>query len=68
MLSAIAVPEITGVATVVNARTLLFVQAFGIAVGLYLLLSYGLSGVASLVERFSFKTRKPAPTLTEARS
>jgi polar amino acid transport system permease protein len=72
LLSAIAVPEITGVATVVNARTLLFVQAFGIAVGLYLLLSYGLSGVASLVERLSFKTparkRAPAPTLTEARS
>ncbi|HEX7827114.1 MAG TPA: amino acid ABC transporter permease [Mycobacterium sp.] len=70
LLSAIAVPEITGVATVVNARTLLFVQAFGIAVGLYLILSYGLSAVASLVERLSFKTRKrtPAPTLTEARS
>jgi polar amino acid transport system permease protein len=55
LLSTIAVPEITGVATVVNARTLLFVQVFGIAVVLYLLLSYGLSAVASLIERFAFK-------------
>src|SRR3954469_1434998 len=74
-LSTIAVPEITGVATVINARTLLFVQVFGIAVALYLLLSYGLSALATLVQRLSFKTpagtrtrkRTSAPKLTGAR-
>ena len=55
-----AVPEITGVATVVNARTLLFVQVFGIAVALYLVLSYGLSAVATVIERLGFKA--PAPS------
>ncbi|OBC00069.1 hypothetical protein A5784_21305 [Mycobacterium sp. 852013-50091_SCH5140682] len=60
LLSTIAVPEITGVATVVNARTLLFVQVFGIAVALYLVLSYGLSAVATLIERLGFKA--PAPS------
>ena len=55
LLSTIAVPEITGAATVINARTLLFVQVFGIAVGLYLVLSYGLSFAASVVERYAFK-------------
>src|SRR3954463_15755890 len=72
LLSTIAVPEITGVATVINARTLLFVQVFGIAVALYLLLSYGLSALAGLVERLSFKSptgrrtrkRTSAPSLT----
>jgi polar amino acid transport system permease protein len=69
LLSAIAVPEITGVATVVNARTLLFVQVFGIAVALYLLLSYGLSAVAALIERFSFTapTGRRTPKRTSAR-
>ena len=60
LLSTIAVPEITGVATVVNARTLLFVQVFGIAVALYLVLSYGLSAVATLIERLGFEA--PAPS------
>lgn len=60
LLSTIAVPEITGVATVVNARTLLFVQVFGIAVALYLVLSYGLSAVATVIERLGFKA--PAPS------
>jgi len=55
LLSTIAVPEITGVATVVNARTLLFVQVFGIAIALYLVLSYGLSILASVVQRFAFR-------------
>lgn len=66
LLSTIAVPEITGVATVVNARTLLFVQAFGIGVALYLVLSYGLSAVASVIERFAFKA--PAPSARKRRS
>ena len=39
LLTAIAVPELTGVATVINARTLLFVQVFSIAIVLYLVLT-----------------------------
>src|SRR3954469_577235 len=59
LLSTIAVPEITGVATVINARTLLFVQVFGIAVAVYLILSYGLSLAADVVRRLLF--RNPSP-------
>jgi polar amino acid transport system permease protein len=66
LLSTIAVPELTGVATVINARTLLFVQVFGIAVALYLVLSYGLSAIASLIGRFAF--RAPATTRTRRRT
>jgi polar amino acid transport system permease protein len=74
LLSTIAVPEITGVATVINARTLLFVQVFGIAIALYLVLSYGLSAIASLIERFAFRApatarrRKRTTNLIGARS
>jgi polar amino acid transport system permease protein len=66
LLSTIAVPEITGVATVINARTLLFVQVFGIAVALYLVLSYGLSAVAALIGRLVF--RSPAAAGTRKRA
>jgi polar amino acid transport system permease protein len=66
LLSTIAVPEITGVATVINARTLLFVQVFGIAVALYLVLSYGLSAVAALIGRFAFPSPAIAPTRKRA--
>src|SRR3954451_10587468 len=66
LLSTIAVPEITGVATVINARTLLFVQVFGIAIALYLLLSYGLSALAALIERLAF--RPPATGRTRKRT
>jgi polar amino acid transport system permease protein len=66
LLSTIAVPEITGVATVINARTLLFVQVFGIAVALYLLLSYGLSAVAALIGRFAFRSPATAPARKRA--
>lgn len=59
LLSTIAVPEITGVATVINARTLLFVQVFGIAVAAYLILSYGLSVAADVVRRLLFRTPSP---------
>jgi polar amino acid transport system permease protein len=55
LLSTIAVPEITGVATVINARTLLFVQVFGIAVVAYLILSYGLSVAADVIRRLLFR-------------
>ncbi|MFG1932009.1 amino acid ABC transporter permease [Mycobacterium sp. NPDC048908] len=55
LLTAIAVPELTGVATVVNARTLLFVQVFAIALVLYLVLSNVLSIVAGFIGRALFK-------------
>ncbi|MGH3639333.1 MAG: amino acid ABC transporter permease [Mycobacterium sp.] len=55
LLSTIAVPEITGVATVINARTLLFVQVFGIAVVAYLILSYGLSVAAGIIRKLLFR-------------
>lgn len=55
LLTAIAVPELTGVATVVNARTLLFVQVFAIALVLYLVLSNALSLAAGLLGRVLFK-------------
>jgi polar amino acid transport system permease protein len=64
LLSTIAVPEITGVATVINARTLLFVQVFGIAVVAYLILSYGLSVAADVIRRLLFRAPsagRPAP-------
>lgn len=60
LLSTIAVPEITGVATVINARTLLFVQVFGIAVAVYLVLSYGLSAIAGLLGRAVFRSPSTA--------
>jgi polar amino acid transport system permease protein len=55
LLTAIAVPELTGVATVVNARTLLFVQVFAIALVLYLVLSNALSIASGLLGRVLFK-------------
>jgi polar amino acid transport system permease protein len=55
LLTAIAVPELTGVATVVNARTLLFVQVFSIAIVLYLVLSNALSIASGLLGRVLFK-------------
>jgi polar amino acid transport system permease protein len=55
LLTAIAVPELTGVATVINARTLLFVQVFAIAIVLYLVLSNALSLLAGLLGRVIFK-------------
>ncbi len=62
LLTAIAVPELTGVATVINARTLLFVQVFSIAIVLYLVLSNALSLAAGLLGRVLFK-----PPLHQAR-
>lgn len=61
LLTAIAVPELTGVATVINARTLLFVQVFAVAIVLYLILSNALSLLAGLLGRVIFK---PAITST----
>lgn len=76
LLTAIAVPELTGVATVVNARTLLFVQVFALALVLYLVLSNALSLGAGLLGRLLFKpaleqtrpglwsSRRPQPAVT----
>lgn len=62
LLTAIAVPELTGVATVINARTLLFVQVFALTLLLYLILSNALSFAAGLLGRVMFK-----PALDQAR-
>lgn len=46
LLSAIALPELTGTATVINSRTLLYVQTFAVALIAYLVLSNALSWLA----------------------
>jgi polar amino acid transport system permease protein len=46
LLSAIALPELSGTATVINARTLLYIQTFTITLIAYLVLSNVLSWVA----------------------
>jgi polar amino acid transport system permease protein len=55
LLSAISVPELTGTAMVINSRTLLTVQVFGIAAVLYLVLTNGVALLAALVGRVAFK-------------
>jgi polar amino acid transport system permease protein len=47
LLSAIALPELTGTATVINSRTLLYVQTFAVVLVAYLVLSNVLSWLAS---------------------
>ncbi|MGA7777614.1 MAG: amino acid ABC transporter permease [Paraburkholderia sp.] len=49
LLSAIALPELSGTATVINARTLLYIQTFAITLVAYLVLSNFLSWVAGLI-------------------
>ena len=46
LLSAIALPELTGTATVINGRTLLYVQTFAVTLAAYLVLSNVLSWLA----------------------
>lgn len=46
LLSAIALPELTGTATVINARTLLYIQTFAVTLVAYLVLSNLLSWLA----------------------
>ena len=46
LLSAIALPELTGTATVINSRTLLYVQTFSVVLVAYLVLSNVLSWIA----------------------
>ncbi|CAH2795413.1 MAG: ABC transporter, permease protein (cluster 3, basic aa/glutamine/opines) [uncultured Paraburkholderia sp.] len=49
LLSAIALPELSGTATVINARTLLYIQTFTITLIIYLFLSNVLSWAASQI-------------------
>ncbi|WP_133648277.1 amino acid ABC transporter permease [Paraburkholderia flava] len=49
LLSAIALPELSGTATVINARTLLYIQTFSITLIAYLVLSNVLSWVAGQI-------------------
>ncbi|OON38465.1 hypothetical protein BTJ39_18620 [Izhakiella australiensis] len=54
LLSAVALPELTGTATVINARTLLYIQTFTFTLIAYLLLSNLLSWLGSLLGRRMF--------------
>ncbi|MFL9929174.1 amino acid ABC transporter permease [Paraburkholderia sp. RL18-103-BIB-C] len=49
LLSAIALPELSGTATVINARTLLYIQTFSITLIAYLFLSNLLSWLAGQI-------------------
>src|SRR5579864_1462985 len=49
LLSAIALPELSGTATVINARTLLYIQTFSITLIVYLFLSNLLSWLAGQI-------------------
>ena len=59
LLSAISVPELTGTATVINSNTLLSVQVFTIALVIYLILSNGISLLATLVGARVFRPALP---------
>jgi polar amino acid transport system permease protein len=69
LLSAIALPELSGTATVINARTLLYIQTFTITLIAYLVLSNFLSWVAGQIGARVFhpplvmkkRTRWPLP-------
>lgn len=54
LLSAIALPELTGTATVINARTLLYIQTFSIVALVYLLLSNLFSWLGNVAGRRMF--------------
>ena len=55
LLSAIAIPELTGTAVTINARTLIFVQVFTVTLAIYLILSNLLSYAGVLIGRRAFK-------------
>ncbi|WP_405725799.1 amino acid ABC transporter permease [Streptomyces sp. NBC_01537] len=60
LLSAISVPELTGTAMVINARSLLTVQVFGIAAVLYLVLTNLVALAAAGLGRIAFKHKEAA--------
>ena len=55
LLSAIALPELTGVSETVNSITLRTMQVFAVALVLYLVVSNAISLLASLVGRYAFR-------------
>jgi len=76
LLSAIALPELTGTATVVNARTLLYIQTFSITLGVYLIMSNALVWLGGWLGRRMFhpplamtvKKKHPLPGLMPLRN
>lgn len=54
LLSAIALPELTGTATVINARTLLYIQTFSVVALVYLFLSNLFSWLGNVAGRRLF--------------
>ncbi|WP_019939214.1 amino acid ABC transporter permease [Bordetella sp. FB-8] len=54
LLSSIALPELTGTATVINSRTLLYLQTFTFTLVSYLILSNALSWIAAQIGKRSF--------------
>ncbi len=54
LLSAIALPELTGTATVINARTLLYIQTFTVTLVAYLIMSNALVWIGGFLGRHLF--------------
>jgi len=54
LLSAIALPELTGTATVINARTLLYIQTFSMTLLAYLIMSNVLVWISGVAGRYLF--------------
>ncbi|MEQ9888729.1 amino acid ABC transporter permease [Pectobacterium zantedeschiae] len=67
LLSAIALPELTGTAMVINARTLLYIQTFSIVTLIYLLLSNLFSWLGNQVGRRLFHPPMVAPVKKSTR-
>ena len=61
LLSAIALPELTGTATVINARTLLYIQTFSVVALVYLLLSNLFSWLGNKIGRRLFHPQLVTP-------
>lgn len=61
LLSAIALPELTGTATVINARTLLYIQTFSVVALIYLLLSNLFSWLGNVAGRRLFHPPRVTP-------
>lgn len=59
LLSAVALPELTGEALVINARTLLFVQVFVILLAFYLTFSALISLGGALIGKYAFHPPLP---------
>ncbi|TKI06583.1 amino acid ABC transporter permease [Martelella alba] len=60
LLSAIALPELTGTATVINSRTLLYIQTFSMTLIIYLIMSNVLAWAGDALGRRLF-SRQAAP-------